>query len=84
MRIFVGNLAEETTKDELRDAFGAYGPVSRVAVKVDRETGLPKGFGLVEILEQNQAEQAISELNGTRIGDRKIRVREARNRPEAG
>jgi len=83
MRIFVGNLSDETTKEDLRAAFGAYGSVSRVGVKVDKETGVPKGVGLVEILEPKHAEQAISELNGTRLGDRTIRVREARIRPAA-
>ena len=84
MTIYVGNLAPETTEGEMRDVFAPYGEVSRVAIKKDRQSGLPRGFGLVEMDRAEEAEMAIVELHGSLLGDRMLEVREARRRSERG
>ena len=82
MNIYVGNLAYGVTDDELRDAFAAFGEVSRASVIMDRETGRSKGFGFVEMPDDAQAEAAIKELNEKPLGGRAIRVNEARPRED--
>ncbi len=82
MNIYVGNLAYSVTDDELRDAFAAFGEVSRASVIMDRDTGRSKGFGFVEMPDSAQAEAAIKELNEQPIGGRPIRVNEARPRED--
>jgi RNA recognition motif-containing protein len=82
MRIYVGNLAAQTTENELRETFAAYGQVSQVAIITDKKTGLPRGFGFVEMDQTEEGEQAISELHGTLLGDRTLKVKPARSREE--
>jgi len=82
MNIYVGNLAYSVTDDELRDAFAAFGEVSRASVIMDRDTGRSKGFGFVEMPDDAAAETAIKELNEKPIGGRNIRVNEARPRED--
>jgi len=80
MNIYVGNLSYSLSESELRDAFAAYGEVSSVKVLMDRETGRSRGFGFVEMPNQNEAETAIAEINGKDVGGRPLRVNEARPR----
>ena len=80
MNIYVGNLAYSLSESELRDAFAAYGEVSSVKILMDRETGRSRGFGFVEMPNQNEAESAVSEVNGKEVGGRPLRVNEARPR----
>jgi cold-inducible RNA-binding protein len=85
--IFVGNLAEATTEDELRQAFSQHGAVAEVSIIKDRETGSPRGFAFVEMSNSNEAANAIKELNLREIGGRSITVNEARpktNGPRRG
>jgi len=82
MKIYVGNLAEQTTANEIRETFAAYGEVSRVAIITDKESGLPRGFGFVEMNQTGQGELAIAKLDGALLGDRALKVREARSRAE--
>jgi RNA recognition motif-containing protein len=85
--IHVGNLARDTTEDELRDAFGQYGAVLSVNVVKDRETGRSRGFAFVEMADGNEASEAIKELNLKQIGGRSITVDRARpktDRPRRG
>lgn len=82
MNIYVGNLAYSVTDDELREAFAAYGEVSRASVIMDRETGRSKGFGFVEMPDNAAAESAIKALNDQPIGGRAVRVNEARPRED--
>ena len=82
MNIYVGNLAYSVTDDELRDAFAAFGEVSRASVIMDRDTGRSKGFGFVEMPDNGQAETAIKELNDQPIAGRAVRVNEARPRED--
>jgi RNA recognition motif-containing protein len=80
MNIYVGNLSYGMSEDELRDAFGAYGAVSSVKILMDRETGRSRGFGFVEMPNQGEAENAITQLNGKDVGGRPLRINEARPR----
>ena len=82
MNIYVGNLAYSVTDDDLREAFVAFGEVSRASVIMDRDTGRSKGFGFVEMPDDGQAEAAIKELNEKPIAGRPIRVNEARPRED--
>ncbi len=78
--LYVGNLSFSTTADDLRDAFGAYGAVTRAQVVSDRETGRSRGFGFVEMSEGGEA--AIEAMNGTDFQGRTLTVNEARPREE--
>lgn len=76
--IFVGNLSFQTTQDELYSTFAGYGPVERVNVVTDRETGQSRGFAFVEMTERKDAETAIAVLNGSELNGRALNVNEAR------
>ena len=80
MNIYVGNLAYTTNEQELRDAFEAFGSVSRATVIMDRETGRSKGFGFVEMANNAEAEEAIKSMNGRNLSGRTIRVNQAEER----
>jgi RNA recognition motif-containing protein len=82
--IFVGNLPFSTTEDDLRVMFEPYGSVGRVSVMTDRDTGRSRGFGFVEMNDDNEAEAAIAAMNGHSMGGRALNVNEARPRPERG
>ena len=78
MNIYVGNLSFEATEDEIRQAFSQYGEVSSVNVITDRETGRPRGFGFVEMPNDEEGKAAIEGLNLQRIAGRAVNVNEAR------
>ena len=78
--IFVGNLPFSATSDELREAFSAYGTVTRAQVATDRETGRSRGFGFVEM--SDGADEAIAGLNGTQFQGRTLTVNEAKPRED--
>jgi RNA recognition motif-containing protein len=80
--IFVGNLSFNTNEDELRQAFGAYGQVDRVSILTDRDTGRSRGFGFVEMANNEEGDKAIAALNGSQLGGRTINVNEARPKTE--
>jgi RNA recognition motif-containing protein len=82
--IFVGNLSYQTTQDELQAAFSAYGTVERVSIVTDRDSGQPRGFAFVEMTDGNEAQNAISQLNGTEMHGRALNVNEARPKPAGG
>ena len=82
MNIYVGNLAYSVTEDDLREAFSAFGEVSRANVIMDRDTGRSKGFGFVEMPDSAQAEAAINGLNDKQLSGRAIRVNEAKPRED--
>ncbi|MDI6694827.1 MAG: RNA-binding protein [Anaerolineales bacterium] len=77
-KLYVGNLSYSTTEDDLRSLFGQAGTVVSVSLIKDRDTGRSKGFAFVEMGSQSEAEQAIKQLNGTRVGEREIKVNIAR------
>jgi cold-inducible RNA-binding protein len=80
--IFVGNLNFGATEDAVRSLFEAYGPVERVSIVTDRDTGRAKGFGFVEMSANADADRAITELNGRDLDGRAMTVNEARPKVE--
>lgn len=82
-RIYVGNLPFTSTEEEVRDLFASFGPVHAVKLIADRETGRPRGFGFVEMDDQNAA-SAIEALDNTQFGGRTLRVNEAHERKAGG
>lgn len=84
MKLFVGNFAFNTTEDDLRALFQAYGNVESVAVVTDRDTGRSRGFGFVEMPDRGQAEKAIEGLNGKQVGGRSLNINEARPKTNGG
>ena len=82
MRLYVGNLDYATTNDELKAAFEQFGAVESATVIMDRETGRSKGFGFVDMSNDEEAKAAIEGLDGKPLGGRNIRVNEARPREE--
>lgn len=78
-KIYVGNLPWSTAEADLKDLFGRYGKVYSAAVITDRETGRSRGFGFIE-MDDADAENAISQLNGREFGQRTLRVNEAQDR----
>src|SRR6266568_4462934 len=80
MRLYVGGLPYQTTEQDLIDLFEQAGHVTEVSIITDRDTGRSKGFGFVEMSNEQDARSAIEHLNGTLLGNRTITVNEARER----
>jgi len=78
MKLYVGNLAYRTTEADLRQAFEKHGSVESVDLIIDRESGRSKGFAFVEMSDRDEANAAVSELNGGMLDERTIVVNEAR------
>ncbi|MEX2219235.1 MAG: RNA-binding protein [Phycisphaerales bacterium] len=70
--IYVGNLPYNTTEGDLQQLFGQHGQVARASVVMDRETGRSRGFGFVEMANDNEAQNAINALNGKDFGGRPL------------
>jgi len=81
MNIYVSNLDCRLTEDSIKAAFQAYGEVASVRILTDRNTGHPKGVGLVEMPDKDEALKAIEALNGTELGGRTIMVNESHPEP---
>ena len=84
MRLYVGNLAYSVTNETLESLFAQYGAVKSAQVIMDRDTGRSKGFGFVEMADDNAARDAIKGLNETQQDGRPLTVNEARPREERG
>ena len=82
-RIYVGNLPFSATEDELRELFEQHGAVHSVNLITDRETGRARGFGFVE-MDDDAAGSAITALDGSMLGQRSLKVNEARPRGTGG
>lgn len=82
-KLYVGNLPFQTTEDELSDLFAEVGNVESVRIITDRETGRSRGFGFVEMADED-AEKAISQFNGTDMNGRPLTVNEARPQTNRG
>ena len=78
VKLFVGGLSFSTSSDRLRETFAALGAVESATVVTDRDTGRSRGFGFVEMTTNEEAEQAISRLNGTSLDGRTIQVEKAK------
>jgi RNA recognition motif-containing protein len=77
-KLYVGNLAYSVDKSSLEELFGDFGTVTSAQVIMDRETGRSKGFGFVEMGSDQEAQAAISALNGKNVDGRNLTVNEAR------
>jgi RNA recognition motif-containing protein len=77
MNIYVGNLPFNANDTDLREAFAAFGAVDSARVVVDKFTGQAKGFGFVEMPNNEEAKAAISGLDGKDFGGRALRVNES-------
>jgi cold-inducible RNA-binding protein len=75
--LFVGNLSFRVTEEELQSLFSNYGQVTSVRIIKDRDSGLSRGFGFVEMPDSTEANSAIDQLNGHEVLGRAIRVNEA-------
>ena len=82
-KLYVGNLNFRTDESELRALFADYGEITSVRIITDRETGRSRGFGFVEMEDDDAAEAAIKALDGVEQGGRALRVNEARPRQES-
>ncbi len=78
MNIYVGNLAPAVTEAALRQAFEAFGQVASAAIIMDRDTGRSRGFGFVEMPNEDEARAAMTELNDKDLMGKPLRVSEAR------
>jgi RNA recognition motif-containing protein len=84
MNIFVGSLPYRLQEADLKELFEAYGEVNSVKLIIDRETGRSKGFGFVEMPDDEAAQKAISGLNGAEVSGRSIAVSQAEDRKPSG
>ena len=84
MKLYVGNLAFQTTSDDLENLFSQSGTVQSANVIEDRETGRSRGFGFVEMSSTEEGNAAIAEFNGKEVNGRNLNVNEARQREERG
>jgi RNA recognition motif-containing protein len=82
MNIYIGNISRDLSEDELREAFAAFGQVSSVNIIKDKFTGEYRGFAFVEMPVKEEAEAAISALNGKELKGRALNVNEARPRTD--
>lgn len=82
--IFVGNLSFGTTEQQIRSLFEAHGTVDRVNIVTDRDTGQARGFAFVEMANTNEADKAISAINGADVDGRTLNVNEARPKTSGG
>jgi cold-inducible RNA-binding protein len=82
MNIYVGNLANQVTEDDLRKAFEAFGQVESANIIKDKFSGESRGFGFVQMPSKQEAQSAIEKMNGTDLMGRTINVNEARPRTE--
>lgn len=83
-RLYVGNLSFNSTKESLQSAFAASGDVTEVHIVTDRESGQPRGFAFVTMGNSQQAQAAITAMNGTLLDGRALRVNVAEERPGGG
>lgn len=75
MKLLVRNLSRTTTEQEIRLLFSEYGSVTQCHLVLDQLTGLSKGFGFVEMPNEDEGKQALSKLHETRVAKNKIRVK---------
>jgi len=73
-KLFVGGLSFSTSSERLREAFAGVGSVESATVVMDRDTGRSRGFGFVEMASSEEANEAVSRLNGTELDGRQIKV----------
>ena len=84
MKLYVGNLAFETSSNDLQTLFAQAGTVESVSLIEDRETGRSRGFGFVEMSTKEEGAAAIQQFNGKELGGRALNVNEAKPREDRG
>ena len=84
MKLLIRNLARTTTEAELRAMFEAHGTVQSCTLVMDKQTGISKGFGFVEMPKQGDAKVAMKTLNGKDVAGSKIRVKKAEPKQDKG
>ena len=84
MTIYIGNLPYEVGDEDVEDVFKEYGTVKSVYLPTDRESGKMRGFGFVEMEDEDKEQDAIEALNGADWMGRQLRVNKARPRPDKG
>jgi cold-inducible RNA-binding protein len=84
MKLYVGNLAFETSSDDLQKLFAEAGTVESASVIEDRETGRSRGFAFVEMSSKEEGNAAIQRFNGQEVGGRALNVNEAKPREDRG
>ena len=77
-KLFVGNLSFQTMERDITTAFETYGSVESVSIITDRETGRSKGFAFVVMADEDSANKAMSQMNGSQLGGRALTVNEAK------
>lgn len=82
--LYVGNLNFRTEEEGLRSAFSRFGTVTDARIVLDRDTGRSRGFGFVEMEDDQEAEAAVSAMNGADIDGRPVRVNEAQPKGDRG
>jgi len=80
MNMYVGNLSNNVTENDLNELFSEFGNVESVNIITDRFSEQSKGFGFVEMPDNSEADKAIKALNGTELKDQKIKISQAENR----
>ena len=80
MKLYVGNLAFETSSNDLQTLFAQAGTVESVSLIEDRETGRSRGFGFVEMSTKEEGDAAVAQFNGKDVGGRTLKVNEAKPR----
>src|SRR5882724_8313830 len=83
-KLYVGNLSFNTTENDLNDAFAAHGTVVEANLMMDRATGRARGFGFVTMSTAEEAQKAMTAMNGASIDGRNLTVKVARPREEGG
>src|SRR5438552_410100 len=84
MKLYVGNLAFQTTSEDLQELFSQAGQVESASIVTDRDTGRSRGFGFVEMASKAEGEAAIAQFNGMEVNGRNLTVNEARPRESRG
>ena len=84
MKLYVGNLAFQTSSEDLQQLFSQAGTVESASVVEDRETGRSRGFGFVEMSSTEEGNAAIQQFNGQEVGGRALNVNEAKPREDRG
>lgn len=84
MKLYVGNLAFQTSSEDLQTLFAQAGSVQSASIVEDRETGRSRGFGFVEMSSSDEGHAAIQQFNGKEINGRSLKVNEAKPRENSG
>lgn len=79
-KLYVGNISYQTSEEELSDVFASYGEVASVKIIKDFETGRSKGFAFVEMNSEDDAQKCISNLDGSEVNGRSLKVNVAREK----